>query len=453
MNDRLNLEEALRDHSLEGITVLVAEPSLLIRATNYLIAVLFIAVMIWAFVAKADVIVTAAGTLVPEEDIRRVYVPIDGELVDIYVSVGAPVRAGDIVARINARGAIDAASKAIEAQIRLEDTRREYEAFPAKKVLMQRKSESLQNKLDFLQGEYDKLLADGMLRLAEAQRAKLAEARAEVEQAQRNETTARDEAAQFERLFAMEGGGGVSRSQVERKRNEALDAQARTRSAQARLTTLEYELNNAITQADNSAAKMAQELADTRIQFETSLRDIEREQAEVEVRFRSARLAAESAERLSFRNFDENNFLKIYAPISGVVTQVPYAQEGDKIQANQPLLSIAPADSRMVLQVQIAESDRGFLAVGQPAKLKFNAFPYQNYGSIDGRLDYISPTIINAKESSPAAYEGKIRLQRESVDTVNGPTNLRYGMSAVAEIVVRERRVIDLALDPLRRFN
>jgi len=30
---------------------------------------------------------------------------------------------------------------------------------------------------------------------------------------------------------------------------------------------------------------------------------------------------------------------------------------------------------------------------------------------------------------------------------------LRYGMTAVAEIVVRERRLIDLALDPFRNVG
>jgi HlyD family secretion protein len=50
-------------------------------------------------------------------------------------------------------------------------------------------------------------------------------------------------------------------------------------------------------------------------------------------------------------------------------------------------------------------------------------------------------------------YEGKIRLEQDAIETANGEARLRYGMGAAAEIVVRERRVIDLALEPFRSIR
>jgi len=446
----LRLADALRDHSLEGIAILVSEPSRMLRITNILIACVLLVAVVWAFFAKADVVVTAQGVLVPKADIRRVYAPIDGELVDVYVTPGVPVQEGDVIARINARSAIDAASKALESQLRLDQARLEYDRFPAKLALQQRKAEAMKAKLDFLQKEHDKKIEEGLFKLAGAQRAKLEEARSALEQARRTEAAAQTEAEQYERLGAMEGGGGVSRTQVQQKVNAYLDAQAKTGAAQARLSALEYELSRAIAEADSSAANAAQELAEQRVQYETLLRDMEQEQAKVEFQLRSARIAAEAAERVSFKNFDENNFLRIHAPISGVVTDVPLMQRGDKVQSSKPLVSIAPSDTQRILQVQIPESERGFLRIGQAVKVKVNAFPYQTYGSIDGTLDYISPAVVQGKEGSPPMYEGKIQLQRDTIDTANGEALLRYGMGAAAEIVVRERRVIDLALEPFR---
>ena len=145
--------------------------------------------------------------------------------------------------------------------------------------------------------------------------------------------------------------------------------------------------------------------------------------------------------------------MKIHAPISGVVTEVPLTQRGDKVQSSKPLVNIAPADTQRILQVQIPESERGFLQVGQSVKIKFNAFPYQTYGSVEGRLDYISPAVKQGGEGAPPTYEGKIQLERESIETANGEVLLRYGMGAAAEIVVRKRRVIDLALEPFRSIR
>ena len=47
-------------------------------------------------------------------------------------------------------------------------------------------------------------------------------------------------------------------------------------------------------------------------------------------------------------------------------------------------------------------------------------------------------------------YEGRVSLDQTEYRVGETTYPLRYGMTAVAEIVVRERRMIDLALDPFR---
>jgi HlyD family secretion protein len=141
------------------------------------------------------------------------------------------------------------------------------------------------------------------------------------------------------------------------------------------------------------------------------------------------------------------------APASGVVTQVTSTQPGDKIQANTPLGGIAPGNARAVLQVEIAEQDRAFLREGLPVKLKFSAFPYQRYGVIDGRLEYISPATKPSAQTKQPVYEARVTLERDHYEVADTKYPLRYGMTATAEVVVRERRMIDLALDPFRQIG
>ncbi|MCG8082993.1 MAG: HlyD family secretion protein, partial [Candidatus Thiodiazotropha taylori] len=107
-------------------------------------------------------------------------------------------------------------------------------------------------------------------------------------------------------------------------------------------------------------------------------------------------------------------------------------------------------DAERIVRIKIAEKDRGFLKTGLPVKLKFNAFPYRNYGSVAGTLEYISPTATQVKANEIPAYLGRVKLSRETINTPQGEIALTYGMGALAEMVVRERRFIDLALDPLR---
>jgi hemolysin D len=48
-------------------------------------------------------------------------------------------------------------------------------------------------------------------------------------------------------------------------------------------------------------------------------------------------------------------------------------------------------------------------------------------------------------------YEGRVTLERRQYKVGETSYPLRYGVTAAAEIVVRDRRLIDLALDRFRQ--
>ncbi|HEX7645939.1 MAG TPA: biotin/lipoyl-binding protein, partial [Noviherbaspirillum sp.] len=142
------LMEALEDHSAEGIAILSAEPWRFAQASVVAMMALVLVALLWSFFGHADVIVTSPGTLIPDSEVRRLYTPIDGELANLYMAEGQPVSKGDVVARLNARGAIEAATQALEAQLKLEDAEREWKQFPEKKALMERKVAALKQQMD-----------------------------------------------------------------------------------------------------------------------------------------------------------------------------------------------------------------------------------------------------------------------------------------------------------------
>ena len=204
------LNEALEDHSAEGIAILTAEPWRFTQAAVFTMLGLVVAALAWSFIGTADVIVTAQGALQPESEVRRFYTPIDGELANIYIAEGQPVSKGDTVARLNARGAIEAAKNALEAQLKLEDAEREWKLFPEKKALMERKVAALKQAMELEEHQHSQRVAEGTGKLVDSQRAQLQQARTAVEDARRARDAAKDEADKYARLFSMTGGGGVS---------------------------------------------------------------------------------------------------------------------------------------------------------------------------------------------------------------------------------------------------
>jgi hemolysin D len=447
------LTVALEDHSAEGIAILTAEPWRFTRALIYTMVALVVVALIWSFFGHADVIVTAQGALIPESEVRRVYTPVDGELANIYIAEGQPVSKGDVLARLNARGAIEAATNALDAQLKLENAEREWKEFPEKKALMERKAAALKQQLDLEEHQQERRVAEGTSKFAEGQRAQLQEARTNYEDARRARDAAKQEADKYARLFAMPGGGGVAQIQVESKKNALLAAENALRVAQSRINELNARLGLESEQAKSQLETSGQNLSTLRLQYEAAKREATNTEDKLRLQVQTARLVADAAARIKFENIDKDNFLLIVAPVDGVMTDVTSTQPGDKIQANSPLGGIAPKNARPILKTEIAEHDRGFLREGLPVKLKFNAFPYQRYGLINGTLEFISPATKPSGQAKQPVYEGRIRLDQDHYTVGDTKYPLRYGMTATAEIVVRERRLIDLALDPFRQIG
>ena len=447
------LTEALEDHSAEGISILTADPWRYTQALVYTMVGLVLTALLWSFFGHADVLVTAGGTLVPASEVRRLYAPIDGELSNIYIAEGQPVNKGDVVARIYARGAIEAARNALEARLKLEDAEREWQEFPEKKALMERRAAALKEAVQVEARQLERRTGEGSSSLSQSQQAQLQEARTNFEDARRARDAAKDEADKYARLFALPGGGGVSQLQVESKKNAQLAAENAMRVAQSRIAELSARQRLESSQARSELETGEQELTRLRLQSEAADREVANAEDKLRLQVQTARLVADAAARIKFENIDKENFLRIVAPVDGVITEVTSTQPGDKIQANAPLGGIAPKNAKPVLKIEIAEHDRGFVREGQPVQIKFNAFPYQRYGLIQGTLQFISPATRPSLQSKQPVYEGRVTLAQDHYKIGETSYPLRYGMTAVAEIVVRERRLIDLALDPFRNIG
>ncbi|MDX1604718.1 MAG: HlyD family efflux transporter periplasmic adaptor subunit [Candidatus Competibacterales bacterium] len=450
------LAASLADHDREGIEILAAEPSRLIHGTIWLLVGLLLTGVAWSVFGSAGVVVKAQGRLGPEAEERLVFVPIEGQLTDLYIAEGTPVAAGDVIARINALGAMQLAASAQMAELKLQDARAAYQAFPLQKQAMEQGIALLEYQIRSAEQGNELRQAQGMTRLADEQRLKLDAGRLKLDEAQNALAFARDEYETHRRLFESPGGGGIARKTVEDKFKEYQNKLAAAERAQIELAEFEVKLNEEFAKRQEELSARSERVLQLRAQLAERRAQLASAEREIETALRMAQAEAASAARISFDDIDEDSLLQIKAPVAGVITQIGTAQPGAKVDPKTPLAGIAPADARNVLHIEIVEQDRALLRVGMPVRIKFNAFPYQRFGFIDGTLEFIAPSAVPSANSSPQnrlpVYKGRVVLTQDhfTLPGSNDRIPLRYGMIAVAEIVVQHRRLFDLALDPLR---
>jgi HlyD family secretion protein len=255
---------------------------------------------------------------------------------------------------------------------------------------------------------------------------------------------------QHERLFRSPGGGGLSREQVEEKKKTLNEKMLDYKLAQAELGEFEVALGQEYEKRKDDMQKKSQDFLALQAQYENMVLKLVQDEEQVQTDLRLARAKERSASRVSYDDIDEDNFLQIRAPVSGVVTTVTYSHVGGQVDEKTPVAAIAPKGARKVLEVEINERDRAFLVAGMPVKIKLNAFPYQRYGILNGELEHISPTSTINPTTKQIVYKGRVGLERDYFTVNNVKTPVRFGMAANAEIIVTTRRLVDLALEPFK---
>lgn len=143
------------------------------------------------------------------------------------------------------------------------------------------------------------------------------------------------------------------------------------------------------------------------------------------------------------------------APMGGQVFQLPIKQPGSVVQAGTRIAEIAPQGSHFIVRAQVPTNESGFLRQGLPVKLKFDAYPFQDYGVMNGEVVKISPTTseIETSNGKVAAYFLEIALERNCIPTSNQCIPLHPGDTVTAEIIIRQRRIIDFILDPFKKLQ
>ncbi|MEA5572998.1 HlyD family efflux transporter periplasmic adaptor subunit [Calothrix sp. UHCC 0171] len=145
----------------------------------------------------------------------------------------------------------------------------------------------------------------------------------------------------------------------------------------------------------------------------------------------------------------------VRSPIDGVIFELPFSKPGAVVQPGQRIAQVAPKNADVILKANMPIQDSGFLKVGMPVKVKFDAYPYQEYGIVQGKVSWVSPDskVEQTPQGNTESYELKITLERQYVENGEKRIPLSAGQTANAEVIIRQRRIIDFVLDPFKKLQ
>lgn len=184
---------------------------------------------------------------------------------------------------------------------------------------------------------------------------------------------------------------------------------------------------------------------------------LERQQMEAEhARLRTENLA--DIEKLKMRlsalqgdlEDSKQNLLVIRAPYAGVVISQAQQNAGSVVQNGQELCQLAATDAKPRAQLTVNETAVPKLKSEQRVRLFFDAFPYQRYGVVNARLDWVSPSAVSTPQGQH--FAGLASIDETEV-TKKNHLALRVGMGGEARIVIGKRTMIEYAFEPIRQLR
>ncbi|MGY6087189.1 HlyD family secretion protein [Stenotrophomonas sp. SM006] len=144
--------------------------------------------------------------------------------------------------------------------------------------------------------------------------------------------------------------------------------------------------------------------------------------------------------------------IMLRAPVSGVIAN-RMVEPGQAVEAGQAVLSIVPDGSLLRAQLLAPSSAIGFIKAGDRVLLRYQAYPYQKFGTHEGTILRVSRSALisgsTSTDSTDSVYRVLVALDQQAVLAYGRSEPLRPGMKLEADILGERRKLYEWLLEPL----
>ena len=407
-------EDLKYDFLPSAIEIIEKPASPLGKTIIIIISIFVISIIIWAMIAKIDVIVVSNGNIVPVDGIKVVDSNVNGEIVSINKGEGDIVKEGDEI-------------------LILENVNGDFEEENIKSELELNKL-----KLEIINNKINNTLLDEIYKKYNIDSNKIEEIKLQenIEQSQREE----EYNSYLDSLNKTEEQINEIKKEIDsdKEKYDKLKTETSTiissykdsilddiKNKENQIKSLENEKEDYIKQRENSEQEYKLSMIEKRNQIEENIKSEENNLEALE---------------------NNNSKYTIKSPVNGVILNANYNTVGSYINQSKSIAEIVSSDSELKIETYITNKDIARIEKGQKVVIKLEAYDYQKYGTLDGTIDYISPSAIVDKELG-AVYKVKIKFDKNQ----NSNIDVLPGMTVTLETKSGKQRIIEYFLEPFKK--
>ncbi len=383
--------------------------------------------VVWAWFGQVNEVAHAQGKLVPKGEVYKVNVVGSGKVSRVLVEEGKAIKTGQVMVELDtelAKGETDQVEKELAAaRIELGQTQ----------ILLSQARSQVRTRLEISRP------------VAQSQEVQIAQAQTTITTTQelldQLQTDAAAQKVRLEKFQPLVIAGAIAQEQVFQV-EQSLRDRART------ITEQTGKLKQTFAEVNRLQSELAQKRAEQQELQQQSQQEVQ----QLEIKVSQSQAKIDQLQTLMATATSKLKQQYLYAPTSGVVSALKVHHPGEVMQTGQPIAEISPADKPLVLSAILPDQEAGFVKVGMLVQLKLDAYPYQEYGTVPGKVVRISPD-AQSDERLGQVYQIEVQLDRNHVTKDHQQVLFKAGQTVTADIITRHRRIIDLLFDPLKKLQ
>ena len=237
------------------------------------------------------------------------------------------------------------------------------------------------------------------------------------------------------------------------KRRAALNEEAAAIEDMLRLVQQELEMNLPLVASGDvsrtEVLRLQRQVADMRAQI-TNKRNKYFQDAQAELSKVQEELTG--VQQLLSQRKNQLDQTELRAPLRGTVKNIRITTQGGVIRPGEEVMQIVPLEDDLVIEAKVPPSDIAFLKIGLDSTIKIDAYDYTVYGSLPGKLIFISADTLSEdlRQGESPYYRVRVRTTVREFSARPG-TNLEIqpGMTATIEIKTGRKTVLQYLAKPL----
>jgi hemolysin D len=253
----------------------------------------------------------------------------------------------------------------------------------------------------------------------------------------------------------------ASSKAIQQAQAELQQAQLRLQEQQSNSQRTTTQLQSDVTQSDLRLVEQQRGLQSLNQVGKLAVVKSEQQLKELQSQITTLENEIEQSKNIAKNLANQLEKYTVRANVDGTIFELPISREGAVLQPKQLIAEIAPPTNTatdLVFKGEIPASQSESLraqGIGKDVKLKFDEFPFETYGIVNGKVTWISPNskIVAAPTGNLTNYEVKVGLSQTCIKHQKECLQFKSGQPATAEIIIRKRRIIDFIMDPFTKLK